>query len=160
MDVAIRAAIDRLMYEQAVALHMLDLAGPGALERELPGSGRRAAEIFGEAEATLRRIEALLGGGQPGEEHPAAAPDITAGLRTLLRRVFGAASGLGERRPSEEVLGELWNAAAIYTVLRADLLSAFPESAEDPVVRRWQRAPEPPAHPPHPAAVDDGEGPG
>ncbi|MCX7616822.1 hypothetical protein [Tepidiforma sp.] len=164
MDVALRAAVDRLMYEQAVALHMLDLAGPGALERRLPGSGKGAAEIFGEAEEALRRIEALLAGGSPegnaSGPPPATPQDAAPGLRALLRRVFAAAASLGGRRPSDDVLREVWRTASIYTALRPELLAAFPEAADDAVVRRWQRAPEPPADPPGPAAVDGGEGPG
>ncbi len=164
MDVAVRAAVDRLMYEQAVVLHMLRLAGPDVLERQLPGGDRTAGDALRDIVRSLDSAADRLMG-QPGRDDGSAGAAVSleecaAAQREALRRVFRAASALGARRPDDGTLAELRRAAACYTALRPGLLAAVPEAADDPVVRRWQRAPEPPVHPPGSGAFDGGGAPG
>ncbi|GIW12842.1 MAG: hypothetical protein KatS3mg062_0281 [Tepidiforma sp.] len=149
MHPAVRAALDRVMYEQAVVLHMLRLAPSEACGREVPGMGATVARVLTDLAAALDDLAASLEpGNTAGAPQPAEPPDGESAIelsRQALRRLFSAATALPEGGVEPGRLQRLWEAAALYSRAREPLLAALPESADDPVVRRWRRAPEPPA---------------
>ncbi|MES4791885.1 MAG: hypothetical protein C4321_01855 [Chloroflexota bacterium] len=161
MDIALRTALDRLLYEGAVVIHMLNLAPADASERQVDETGRTVgAEIAGLG-ASLQALAAwiegafrLSSGPQPDrQEGPEAGEGGVEALRVALRRLYAAAPGDALQA---EAVAALWEAASVFTASRERLLMALPESATDAVVRRWQRAPAPP--PLTPVDLGDGAG--
>lgn len=157
MHPILRAALDRLIYEQAVVLHMLELV-PGALERPV-GEGRTVGQILAGAlereRALAGWLQATDGADARGASHSAdsngtVGADLGAvanALREALRAVFSAAgSRAGEGRDTSRLV-TLWTEAALFSAIREDLRRALPEALQDPVVARWWKAPEPPALP-------------
>lgn len=157
MDPILRAALDRLIYEQAVVLHMLELV-PGALKRPV-GEGRTVGQILADA---LERERSLAGWlqGTDGADAPGASQSAdtkgTAGadlgalasaMREALRAVFSAAGCRAGEGCDASRLVTVWKEAALFSAIREQLRRALPEALQDPVVARWWRAPEPPALP-------------
>ncbi len=158
MRPAVRAALDRLMYEQAVTLHMLELV-PGALQRPL-GDGQTVGHLLA---GVLERERALAAWLRAGATEPLDPPppgvspraqvepaELMAALREALRAVVTAATELPVGALEGDRLAELWGAAAMFTAAREALRAALPEALNDPVVARWWKAPEPPDSPASP----------
>jgi hypothetical protein len=167
MHIAIRCAVDRLMYEQAVTIHLLRLAPPDAWQRPVPARDTTVAALVGQLAAEEEALAAWLGNGMPAERP--SAPAEPGGLATLdatverlraaLRSAFAAAGQLPETLP-DGPLPDLWQRAALFTRARDALLEALPEAADDALVVRWKKAPEPPAAPPLAGAPSDAVAPG
>lgn len=167
MHIAVRSAVDRLMYEQAVTIHLLRLAPPDAWQRPVPARGTTVAALVGQLAAEEEALAAWLGNGMPAERP--SAPAQPGGLATLdatverlraaLRSAFAAAGQLPETLP-DGPLPDLWQRAALFTRARDALLDALPEAADDALVVRWKKAPEPPAAPPLAGAPSDAVAPG
>ncbi len=158
MQPAVRAALDRLMYEQAVTLHMLELV-PGALQRPL-GDGQTVGHLLA---GVLERERALAAWLRAGATEPLDPPppgvgprarvepvELIAAFREALRAVATAARELPMGALAGDRLAELWGAAAMFTAAREPLRAALPEALNDPVVARWRKAPEPPDSPASP----------
>lgn len=164
MHIALRTALDRLWYEGAVVIHMLRLAPADAWKRRVEETDRTVGTEIAALAASLQALAAWIEGAfqpssgpQPGlEEGPDEREDGIETLRVALRRLHAAALAAPGDALHGEAAAALWEAASVFTVAREKLLMALPESAPDAVVRRWQRAPAPPA----PTPVDAGDGAG
>ncbi|WP_322818556.1 hypothetical protein [Tepidiforma sp.] len=162
MHIALRTALDRLLYEGAVVIHMLNLAPADASERQVDETGRTVGTEIAGLAASLQALAAWIEGAfqpssgpQPGrqEDREAGEGGVEA-LRVALRRLYAAALAAPGDALHAEAAAALWEAASVFTASRERLLMALPESAPDAVVRRWQRAPAPPPLTP----VDVGDG--
>jgi hypothetical protein len=155
MHIAVRCAVDRLIYEQAVTVHMLRLAPPDAWQRPVPARGTTVAGVMGGLAAEEEALASWLGGGMRAEPpSPPAESGASATLesaverlRAALRAAFAAAGQLPETLPASP-LAELWKRAALFSRERDALLEALPEAAGDALVARWKKAPQSPAAPP------------
>jgi hypothetical protein len=152
MHIALRTALDRLMYEEAVVIHILNLAPPDAWERRVGESGRSVGDevarlaaaldsLAGWIEAGFQPVSGPKNGQVPHLDGRDAGVEL---LRAGLRRVFAAAASTPADAVPGDALAALWEAASVFTGAREDLLKALPEAGSDPVVQRWQRAPAPP----------------
>ncbi|PFG74458.1 hypothetical protein [Tepidiforma thermophila] len=167
MHVIVRSAVDRLMYEQAVTIRLLSLAPPDAWQRPVPARGTTVAGLVGQLAADEEALAGWLGDGMPAELP--CAPAESGGsatldsalerLRAALRAAAAAAGQLPETLPAGP-LAELWKRAALFTRERDALLEALPEAADDAIVARWKKAPEPPSEPRLANAQSDAVAPG
>jgi hypothetical protein len=167
MHVTVRSAVDRLMYEQAVTIHLLRVAPPDAWERPVPARGTTVARLVTQLAAEEEALAEWLRGGMPAE--PTSAPAESGGsatldsaverLRAALRAAVAAAGQLPETLPAGP-LAELWKRAALFTRERDALLEALPEAAGDALVARWKKAPQSPAAPPLAGSQADAVAPG
>jgi hypothetical protein len=156
---AARAALDRMMYEQAAVIHMLRIAPPEAWERSLPGDDERVCDLVAaltEHQAALASWLAATAEGRSleegdcgsGPDGPASLEETTASLERSLRSIVATAAAIPDGGFTAGTLRELWWRSRRFTEARTALLAALPEAAADPVILRWCSAPEPPAEPP------------
>lgn len=145
-----RAALDRFMYDQAVARHMVTAAPDAAWSRPVPGCdgsvGQVVARFAAENEAVSSALRALAGGEPLTGELPVEAAvdgpepgrdETLQRLDTSLRDLFAALSAVPDERWQAEALEQVdrWSRRVFRCGFA--LAEALPEVQLDSIVLRW-----------------------